>query len=57
MMFAYYEILKSNLETKVSSGKHNMSRCDNIRKTGGKKKENKKKMFEKKIIIYKIIYK
>jgi len=43
MMFADYEILKSNLETKVSSGKHNMSRCDNIRKTGGKKKKTKRR--------------
>jgi hypothetical protein len=43
MMFADYEILKSNLETKVSSGKHNMSRCDNIRRTGGKKKKTKRR--------------
>ena len=43
MMFADYDILKSNLETKVSSGKHKMSNCDNIRRKGGKTKKTKRR--------------
>ena len=35
MMFADYDVLYSNLEKKVNIGKHNMSRCDNIRGTSG----------------------